>query len=70
MNHQWNMFCKGLKRANYDKALQIWVQLENEGHAQPELKVNTKDVFKKQFTMAEIAKNDYAVEQLNEMEAS
>ena len=32
--------------------------------------MNTKDVYKKQFTMAEIAKNDYAVDQLNEMEAA
>lgn len=45
----------------------MWAQLDEEKHTQKPLTVNTKQLYEKGFVFAEVAKNDYAVAQLDEL---
>lgn len=45
----------------------MWAQLEEEKHAQAPLTVNTKQLYEKGFVFAEVAKNDVAVADLDEL---
>lgn len=68
MNHQWNMFCQTLDTAKWEKAQEMWTKLEADGHSQPLLKADTKQLFAKSFKFDDTARNDYAVDQLNTLD--
>ena len=68
MNHQWSMFCLTLDADKWTKAQEMWVALEKDGHAQPLLKANTKQLYAKGFKFEDTARNDYAVDQLNTLD--
>lgn len=70
MNHQWNLFERGLDTENWDKAQALWAKLEKEGHPQSLLKVNTRKIYEKQFKFDEVAKNDFAVSQLDNLDTA
>ena len=70
MKKQWNLFQRGLEVENWQKAQQIQADLtEQKVHFQP-LKVDTKSIYAQQFSFPEVAKNDYAADQLGNLEAA
>lgn len=72
MKKTWNEFCVTLDKQKYMDAFMMKGDLLNQG-ADPNdlnLKVNTEDVYVKQFQFPDVAKFDYSVEQLNLLEAA
>lgn len=69
---QMEKFSKSLAREDFDSALQMKTNLmENDNVPKEELdkvKINTRALFQKGFAFAEVARNDYAAEQLDELE--
>lgn len=70
MNHQWLLFEKGLDMENWDKAQALWAKLEKENHPQEMLKINTRKIFEQQFAFDDVAKNDFAVAHLENLETA
>ena len=68
MNHQWDMFQRGLDRENFDKAQAIYQKLAQEHHAPKQLKIDTRKIYENQFFFPEVAKNDIAVGALDKLE--
>ena len=48
----------------------MWAKLDEEGHQQPILKAETKQIYEKAFQFSEVAKNDATVEILADLEAA
>ena len=69
---QMDKFSRSLDREDFDKALEMKTNLiENENVAKEELdkvKISTRALYQKGFQFAEVARNDYAAEQLDELE--
>ena len=63
MNQLLDQFSVTLNKKHFDAALAIKDEIKNAGFEDPQFKVNTVSVYKKQFTFPQIANNDYAVEQ-------
>lgn len=68
MNHEWIMFQKGLELDNWEKAQALWANLEQNKHPQPVLKVDTRKFFEAKFKFPDVARNDYAVSWLDDLE--
>jgi len=69
MNSQWNLFNQGLEVENWEKAQELWSKLEQEKHPQQMLKIGVRKVFEGKFKFPEVAKNDFAVAQLENLES-
>jgi vacuolar-type H+-ATPase subunit I/STV1 len=69
---QIEKFSRSLAREDFESALQMKTDLmENEGVTKEELdktKIATRALYQKGFQFAEVARNDYAAEQLEELE--
>ena len=69
---QIEKFSRSLVREDFESALQMKTDLlENEAVPKEELdktKIGTKALYQKGFQFAEVARNDYAAEQLDELE--
>lgn len=65
-------FSRSLAHEDFDTALQMKTDLmENEGVPKEELdkaRISTRALYQKGFQFAEVARNDYAAEQLDELE--
>ena len=65
-------FSKSIKKEDFEEAMKLKQDLvENENVPQEELdkvKVTTNKIYKKNFALPEVAHNDYASEQLEELE--
>ena len=72
MKGTWRDFCVSLDQKLFTDAFMLKGELLQEGADanQLNIKVNTTDVYVKQFTFPDIAKYDYSVEQLNGLEAA
>ena len=68
MNHEWVLFQKGLEMDNWEKAQALWANLEQNNHPQAVLKVDTRKFFESKFKFPDVAKNDYAVSWLDDLE--
>ena len=67
---EWKQFCQSLEMPHWEKAQQLFSELENEGRPQPLLKVNTEELFKKKFSFPELSRNDAVVEIFQELDVS
>ena len=69
---QIEKFSRSLAREDFETALQMKTNLmENEGVAKEELdkaRIGTRALYQKGVQFAEVARNDYAAEQLDELE--
>lgn len=69
---QIEKFSRSLAREDFESALQMKTDLmENEGVTKEELdktRIGTRSLYQKGFQFAEVARNDYAAEQLDELE--
>ena len=58
MNAEWTSFCQTLELDHWDNAQKIWSKLSKDGHQQPILKANTKELYQKGFSFEDVGKND------------
>ena len=70
MNNQVNLFERGLETENWENARQIYAQIKDKMHPSKPLKVDTKKIYQNSFSFPEVAKNDYAANELNNLEAA
>ena len=72
MVQTWEQFNRGLEKDDFTHAFELQKQLKDDGITGPEmnLQVHTDDIYSKQFQFAEVAKNDYTIDQLNLLEAA
>lgn len=72
MKALFQSFSKTLKEADFDAAMKVKTDLiENEEQnatALDKIKINTTDLFRHSFEFAEVAKNDFSTEALEELE--
>ena len=64
------MFSQTLSLGNREKAVELARQLAQRGHAQPALRADTKQRFARQFRFPEIAGNEFAAAQLQELDVA
>jgi hypothetical protein len=66
MDKDWDTFCRTFDMKHFHKAMNEWVEIEQEGVLPIDLlKVNTKQILEKEgFSFPEVAQNEYAQEQL------
>ena len=67
----FNSFSKNLKEADFDKALKLKNELLEMNESQTSLdkiKINSVELFQKQFQFPEVAKNDFSTQLLDELE--
>lgn len=57
IDEEWNNFCQTLRMDHWYKAMELWAKLDKSGYPQPILKVNTKELFQKNFKFDSIANN-------------
>lgn len=67
LQKELEQFSVTLNDKHYTNAVQIMDQIKESGYPEPKFTVNTSEIFKGQFTFPQIAHNDFAVEQLEEL---
>jgi len=55
---------------HWDNAQKTWTQLAEEGNHQPVLKANTKEMYQKAFSFAEVGKNDDVIQMLSDLDVA
>jgi len=64
-------FSKNFKEGEFDKAMKLREQLADMNESQSSIdkvRINTVEAFKKGFSFAEVAKNDFSMEAMEELE--
>ena len=70
MNSEWLAFCQTLELEHWDNAQKTWSEMASEGHQQPILKANTRELFQKSFSFADIGHNDDVIQILSDLEVA
>ena len=68
MKEELGLFSRTQDPKHFRNAIQVRNQLENEDHQQPDLVVDTKELFAKGFTFENVAQYDHVVAQLTEVQ--
>lgn len=66
-NQLLDQFSVSLNKKHFDQALKIKESAKNEGLDDIAIKVHAADIYKKSFTFPQIAHNDFAVEQFENL---
>jgi len=66
-NQLLDQFSVSLNKKHFDQALKIKESAKNEGLDDISIKVHAADIYKKSFTFPQIAHNDFAVEQFENL---
>lgn len=70
MNSEWLAFCNTLELEHWDNAQKIWSELASEGHQQPVLKANTRELYQKSFSFSDVGKNDDVIQILSDLDVA
>ena len=69
LNYQLGEFSRNFQMVNWDNANHIATELRK-GGANPKFAVTTKELYDKSFSFPKVRNYDYAVENMNELEAA
>lgn len=58
LDTQWDKFCLNFKKADFDKANQMWAKYNKEGADFEPLKVRTMELYQKAFKFEGVAQNE------------
>ena len=69
MHYQLGVFSRSFDKKNWDNAWKIYNHLKAEGKS-PKIAVTTKELYDHSFSFPKVRNYDYAIQNMNELEAA